>query len=83
MVAAPRLAHRIYGDAVGEPVVTLVRHHHASVFAEFRSNDTKLGRQFIGEAGGSLAICEDHSVVIMHRASTNEVEIEPRHVDDP
>lgn len=28
MVAVLRLAHRVYSDAVGEPVVTLVRHHH-------------------------------------------------------
>jgi hypothetical protein len=83
MIAALWLTHRVDGDAVGEPVVTLVRHHHAGVFAKFRPNDAKLGRQFIREAGGGLAIREYHSVVIVHRANTNEVEIEPRHVDDP
>ena len=79
----PRLARRIDGNAVGEPVLSLVRHHHPRVLSQLWPDDAKLGRQFVREAGGNLAVGEYHSVAIVHRASTNEVEVESRHLTIP
>ena len=75
-----RLRPRTYGHAVSKLVSSLVRHHHASFFAEIGSENAQLSRQVIGEAGGYLTIGEYQAVVIGYGANANNIKIEPRHV---